>query len=164
MTSGLGNLGYIALERSDAPNATVLIEESLRLHREVDDVWGESTALLNLGAAYYRSGRTDAGREAFEAALRTTMRLGSMEYVAYAVQGIAATISESEPRRSAELLGVSGRLLDDADAELEPIERELREAALSRVTALLGINVSDALAAGAQLETSDAVERALSMD
>ena len=104
---GLGNLGYIALERSDAPNATALIEESLRLHREVDDVWGESTALLNLGAAYYRSGRMDVGREAFEAALRTTMRLGSMEYVAYALQGIAATISESEPRRSAELLGVA---------------------------------------------------------
>jgi predicted ATPase/class 3 adenylate cyclase len=161
---GLSNLGYIALERGDARNAIVLIEESLRLHREVDDVWGESTANLNLGAAYYRSGRTDAGREAFESALRTTMRLGSMEYVAYALQGIAATISESEPQRSAELLGVSGRLLDDADAKLEPIERELREAALSRVTSLLGKNVSDALAAGAQLETSDAVERALSMD
>ena len=161
---GLSNLGYIALERGDTRNATVLIEESLRLHREVDDVWGQSTAMLNLGAAYYRSGRTDAGREAFESALRTTMRLGSMEYVAYALQGIAATISESEPQRSAELLGVSGRLLDDADAKLEPIERELREAALSRVTSLLGNNVSDALAAGAQLETSDAVERALSMD
>jgi predicted ATPase/class 3 adenylate cyclase len=161
---GLSNLGYIALGRGDAPNATVLIEESLRLHREVEDVWGESTALLNLGAAYYRSGRMDAGREAFEAALRTTMRLGSMEYVAYALQGIAATISESEPQRSAELLGVSGRLLDDSDAELEPIERELREAALSRVTSLLGNNVSDELAAGAQLETSDAVERALSSD
>jgi hypothetical protein len=76
----------------------------------------------------------------------------------------AATISESEPQRSAELLGASGRLLDDADAALEPIERELREAALRRVTSLLGKNVSDALAAGAQLETSDAVERAFSID
>ena len=161
LATGLGNLGYMALERGDAPNATLLLEESLSLAREAENVFGESTALLNLGAAYFRSGRMDAGTGAFEAALRTAMRVGSMEYVAYALQGIAATTSESQPQRAAELLGASGRLLDDVQTELEPIERELREAALHRVALLLGNSLSEALATGTQMETSDAVELGL---
>jgi predicted ATPase/class 3 adenylate cyclase len=160
----LSNLGYMTLVQGDASGATALLEESATLHRRVDNLFGEMNALANLGAAHLSLGRVDEAKRTFEDALRIATRLRSPEFVAYALQGIAATIAESRPEEAAELLGASGRLLEETEAKLEAVEQQVREAAVTRVAARLGQAMPDSLATGAELDLDDAVKRALSLD
>ena len=159
-----GNLGYIVLTQGDAPGAIPLLEEAQRLYQRIENVSGECVVLLNLGAAYLSVGRLDASRGSFLDALRAASTLGSARFVAYALQGVAATIAGTHPKQAADLLGASGRLLDTTGANPEPVERRVREAALETLTEVLGDAKSDALAAGARLEADEAVAQALSIE
>jgi predicted ATPase/class 3 adenylate cyclase len=160
----LNNLGYMTLVQGDASGATALLEESATLHRRVDNLFGEMNALANLGAAQLSLGRVDHAKRTFEVSLRIATRLGSTEFVAYALQGVAATIAESRPEHAAELLGASGRLLEETEAKLEAVEQRVRDVANTRVGERLGEAMRDSLAAGAELDMDDAVNRALSLD
>ena len=159
-----GNLGYIVLIQGDAPRVIPLLEEARRLYQGIENMTGECVELLNLGAAYLSAGRLDASRGSFLDALRSASRLGSARFVAYGLQGVAAAIAGSDPKKAAELLGASGRLLDKTGADPEPVERRVREAALETLAEVLGDAKSDALSAGARLEADEAVSQALSVE
>jgi predicted ATPase len=160
LANALDNLGYIMLVGGDAAGAIPFMEEGLSISREIGDVSGQSTGLLNLGSAQLRLGRLDVARRVFLDAMETAARVGWDEWAAYGLQGVAATIVDSDPRRAAELLGASGRLFDESGIEIEPIERRIREMSLHRVGAMLGDEAEKALASGAVLETDAAVELA----
>ena len=160
----LGNVGYVMTLQGDAHAAIPLFEESLELHRRVESLFGECSQLLNLGAAHQITGDVDTANDLFVEALRAAKRLGSAEFVGYALQGVAATIAVTYPHQAAVLLGASGRLLDEARANLEPVERQLRDTALQEIVAALDDAASEALATGALLDAEDAVERAFSID
>jgi hypothetical protein len=150
--------------QGDASAAIPLFEESLELHRRVESLFGECNQLLNLGAAHQITGDVDTANDLFVEALRAGRRLGSAEFVGYALQGVAATIAVTRPYHAAVLLGASGRLLDEARADVEPVERQVRDTALQEIVAALDDAASEALAAGALLDAKDAVERVLSVD
>ena len=160
----LDNLGYTTLVQGDPSGACLLFEESAALHHKIDNLFGQANALVNLAAAQFGLGELNAAKHTFEEVLQMATRLRSAEFVAYALQGIAATIAESRPEQAAQLLGASGRLLYETETKLEAVEASIREAALARVAARLGQRMQDSIAAGAKLEMNDAVKRALTLD
>jgi predicted ATPase len=163
LAHGLNNLGFIKLIGGDAEGAIPAIEDALRMHTERGELVGLSIGLLNLGAAELTAGRMEAARDSFMKAVGTTAKLGSDEYLAYALQGVAATTVDLDPRRAAELLGAADRLLHETSASPEPVEQWVRQRALERVREALGDALQDAAAVGASLATTAAVERALSI-
>jgi non-specific serine/threonine protein kinase len=163
LAHGLSNLGFIRLTGGDAEGAIPAIEDALLIHREKGELVGESIGLLNLGAAELSAGRMEAARGSFVEAVGTTAKLGSNEYLAYALQGVAATTVDLDPRRAAELLGAADRLLRETMASPEPVEKWVRQRALECVTEALGDELQGATAVGASLDTAAAVQQALSI-
>jgi predicted ATPase len=161
LAHGLNTLGYTLLIGGDAEGAIPAIEDALRLHSENSELIGQAIGLLNLGAAQLLAGRAEAARDSFLEAARTTATFGSDEYVAYALQGVAATTLDVDPRRAAELLGAADRLLDEAMASPEPVEQWVRQKALEGVTDALGDAAQEAMTVGRSLETTAAIQRAL---
>ena len=163
LAHGLANLGFIKLSGGDAEGAILAVEDALVIHRRRGDLVGQSVGLLNLGAAELSAGRTVKARDSFLEAVGTAAKLGSDEYLAYALQGVAATTVDLDARRAAELLGAADRLLHETMASPAPVEKWVRQEALERVTEALGDALQDAAAAGASLDTKSAIQRALSI-
>ncbi len=109
------NLGVIALDEGDYPEAQAMFEDVLAIHRRNESVEGIGTALLNLGVVHYALGEHEASLRAFEEARECFEEVGFRAHVAHALQGFAA-YAASEGR-----FGDAARLLGQARAELDEI-------------------------------------------
>ncbi|HYI75140.1 MAG TPA: BTAD domain-containing putative transcriptional regulator [Gaiellaceae bacterium] len=109
------NLGTLALDDADYPEAQLMFDDVLAIHRRNENVEGIGTALLNLGVVHYALGEHDASLRAFEEARDCFEEVGFRAHVAHAVQGFAA-FAASEGR-----FDDAARLLGEARGELDEI-------------------------------------------
>ena len=111
------NLGAVALDEADYPEARVMFEDVLAIHRRNENVEGIGTALLNLGVVHYALGEHEASLRAFEEARECFEEVGFRAHVAHAVQGFAAyAASEGRFEDAARLLGQARAELDEIGA------------------------------------------------
>jgi predicted ATPase/DNA-binding SARP family transcriptional activator len=111
------NLGVIALDEGDYPEAQAMFEDVLAIHRRNESVEGIGTALLNLGVVHYALGEYEASLRAFEEARKCFEEVGFRAHVAHAFQGFAAyAASEGRFEDAARLLGQARGELDEIGA------------------------------------------------
>jgi len=108
------NLGTLALDDGDHPEALVMFEDVLAIHRRNENVEGIGTALLNLGVVHYVLGEHEASLQDFEEARACFEEVGFRAHVAHAVQGFAAfAASEGRFEDASRLLGQARSELDE---------------------------------------------------
>jgi tetratricopeptide (TPR) repeat protein len=111
----------------------------LAYHRAQGNLEGQGLALLNLGLAAYRLGRTNEARAHFMEAETLFDEIGFREHVAHALQGIAATeAADGRDREAAALLGRAAPLLDETGSSTENFDPELAREVEEAVRARLG--------------------------
>jgi predicted ATPase/DNA-binding SARP family transcriptional activator len=120
------NIGVIALDEGDYPEAQAMFEDVLAIHRRNEGVEGIGTALLNLGVVHYSLGEHDASLRAFEEARVCFEEVGFRAHVAHAFQGFAAyAASEGRFEEAARLLGQARGELDDVGAPEDDFAMEM---------------------------------------
>jgi tetratricopeptide (TPR) repeat protein len=111
------NLGVIALDEGDYPEAQAMFEDVLAIHRRNENVEGIGTALLNLGVVHFALREHEASLRAFEEARECFEEVGFRAHVAHAFQGFAAyAASEGRFADAARLLGQARGELDEIGA------------------------------------------------
>jgi predicted ATPase len=118
------NMVDLALGRGDLATAEVLATESLGLTRQVDDKVGTLINLGNLGFASLERQETDRAGGLFDEALGFAKAVGFREFAGIVLVGVAAVAcARGLDRRAATVLGSAERVLHDAGASLDSIER-----------------------------------------
>ena len=108
------NLGTIALDSGDYPEAQVMFEGVLAIHRRNENVEGIGTALLNLAVVHYALGEHESSLRDFEEARVCFEEVGFRAHVAHALQGFAAfAANEGRFEDAARLLGQARGELDE---------------------------------------------------
>ena len=105
-------------------------------------------ALVNLGLVAYFEGNDPPARALFIDALAIA-RDSDTSTIPYALLGLALTMPDTDPERTAELHGAVDWLLEQAGDRLERLEAKLHQQDQRRLTAVLGIQrFQDAHAGG----------------
>jgi tetratricopeptide (TPR) repeat protein len=161
----VNNLGDLALTTGDYERAEPLFAESLELLRERGDVANVARALFNLGAVALRLGRVADAQRRLQESVSVAREVGDLEDLAWCLEGVAAVAAVGgDGEDAAVLLGAAGALLDQMGASFKPFERQLHDATESVARRLCGATrYAASAAAGATLELSEALDRALSL-
>ena len=120
------NLGSVAFDAGDHGAAVPLWIDVLDYHRARGTAEGQGIALLNLGLAAYRLGRTDDARGRFTEAEALFDTIGFREHFAHALQGLAAVEAANDhDRKAATLLGRAAALLSETGSGAGTFDSEL---------------------------------------
>jgi tetratricopeptide (TPR) repeat protein len=84
----LNAAGVLAWSQSDYPEASVLLEESLTLKREIGDLFGVTAALINLGNVTKERGDYDRARTLLEESLSIARQVDHQRYLATALNSL----------------------------------------------------------------------------
>ncbi len=114
---------FAALEalllRQDWDEAVALHEEALSMFREVEDTWGISICLINLGLIVVARGQYARGTELLRELMHLSQETGDKFTNQYAFFGLACVAdSRGHPLRAARLWGVSEHIRDAAGIQL----------------------------------------------
>ena len=140
--------GLAALDTGDIAGARADLEETARLADEVGSPQLKLYALVNLGLVAYFEGNDPPARALFIDALAIA-RDSDTSTIPYALLGLALTMPDTDPERTAELHGAVDWLLEQAGDRLERLEAKLHQQDQRRLTAVLGIQrFQDAHAGG----------------
>lgn len=153
------NLGYLALRQRDWARAAGLALNALPLFQQLGHLAGIAVSLLNFGFAAIHQVRWQEAVESLGEGLGIYAELGDRDGVSYCLEGLAAVAAaRRDPERAATLLGAAAALRTEIGASLQPHERELHDATVAEVDALLGPAARDAAwASGGQLAVADSV-------
>jgi predicted ATPase/DNA-binding SARP family transcriptional activator len=111
------NLGAVALDEANYPEALSMFEDVLAIHRRNENVDGIGHASLNLGVVHYALGAHEASLRAFEEARECFQEVGFRAHVAHALQGLAASAAaEARFEDAALMLGQASAELDEIGA------------------------------------------------
>ena len=111
------NLGAVAVDEADYPEAQAMFEDVLVIHRRNENVEGIGIALLNLGVVHYALGEHEASLRDFKEARECFEEVGFRAHIAHALQGIAAfAASEGRFEDATRLLGQARVELDEIGA------------------------------------------------
>jgi len=139
------NLGVVALDEGDLPEAEAMFDDVLVIHRRNENVEGIGTALLNLGVVHHALGEHEESLRAFEEARVCFEEIGFRAHVAHADQGLAAyAATEGRFEDAAHLLGRARAELDEIGAPEGDFAMDLVEATKRRAREALGDNVFEA--------------------
>ena len=161
----VNNLGDLALTTGDYERAEPLFEESLALLRSRGDASNVARSLFNLGAVALQRGRLGDARARLRESVAVASEAGDMEDLAWGLEGVAAVaVADGDGEEAAVLLGAAGALLEQIGADFKPFERQLHDATESAVRRFCGTaRYASAAAAGAALDLSQALDRALAL-
>jgi predicted ATPase/DNA-binding SARP family transcriptional activator len=139
------NLGAVALDEADYPEAQVMFEDVLAIHRRNENVEGVGTALLNLGVVHYALEEHEASFRAFEEASECFEEVGFRAHVAHAFQGFAAyAASEGRFEDAARLLGQARAELDEIGAPEGDFAQDMVDWTKEQARAALGDDAFEA--------------------
>jgi predicted ATPase/DNA-binding SARP family transcriptional activator/DNA-binding CsgD family transcriptional regulator len=154
------------LLRSEWEETVALHEEALTLYREMDDRWGLSYCLTNLGLISAAMGRHARAKELLRELMHRSRKLGDMFGSQYSFFGLACVAdSEGHTARAARLWGVSEAIREAGGfrlphAALSVMEYESR---LVGARARMGAaTLEEAWVEGKAMTTEEAIEYALS--
>jgi non-specific serine/threonine protein kinase len=139
------NLGVVALDDGELPEARAMFEDVLAIHRRKENIEGIGTALLNLGVVHHALGEHEASLRAFEEARDCFEEVGFRAHVAHALQGFAAyAASEGRFEEAARLLGQARRELDEIGAPEGDFASEIVERTKEQAREALGDELFEA--------------------
>jgi tetratricopeptide (TPR) repeat protein len=149
------NLGSMAISQGDFGAARAYLEQSVALSEKLGSAPLDQT--FNLGLADLLDGNVESSRARFTRCLVIARRVGDASMIGYSMLGAALATSGAA---SAELLGATDALLESLDEQLEPMERRLHDAAITRIREELGDDAFDeAYGIGRRLSRDDAIAR-----
>ena len=133
------NLAAVAFDTGAHDSAIRLWEDVLAYHREHRSDEGVGFALLNLGLAAYRLGRTEEAGRRFREAEALFGGIGFREHMGHALQGMAAVdAAEGRASSAARLLGRAARLLAETGSAATNFDVSLPGEVEASVRAQLG--------------------------
>jgi predicted ATPase/DNA-binding CsgD family transcriptional regulator len=118
----VGSRARLAREQRDLDHAMRLSQDSLSLFQAVGDLVGTAQELANLGHIRLALDQRAAAAAAFRQALETWRALGNTLDVAECLEGVAAVVADSQPRRAAQLLGASEALRETSGAPVAAVD------------------------------------------
>jgi non-specific serine/threonine protein kinase len=156
------NLGYVRLSAGDFVRAREEMDAARGAFVEIGDDYGVTRSLAALGAVALHERDPKAAVPLLRESLARSSTHENRDDIAWALQllGVAAAATDAE--RAARLLGAAEALRGTLGLGLEGAELKLHERALNEVRSALGDEtLSAAWAAGAALQTEEAVAEAL---
>jgi predicted ATPase len=144
----MANRAYLALEMGDFELAFALADECRGLSRRMGDALNVVSADLNLSLAARSLGRHETAKEAVQEALELARNAGHAAFLVDALIEAAALIVSGDPTTAAELVAVADRAQQDLKLELDPLERDARDAVQSELRRMRRIDVPDEISAG----------------
>ena len=117
-------LGVAALAEGDHDRAVVLLEEGLKLNREIGDLRGITMSLTALGVGALERGDVERALALYTEDLRVLARLRDKVGTVYGLRGMAgAAALKGEAERAARLWGAVEALQEAIGMRLLPIDR-----------------------------------------
>lgn len=130
----LSFLGDLARTEGNSGAARPLFEEALKLFRELDNKSATSDTLNNLGAAALGDGDPQAAAKHFSEALQIANELSNKITISCSLDGFGAIAADRGGfDLAARLSGAAKNLRESIGYKIEPAERVLRDAYLSKV-------------------------------
>ena len=160
----LGNLGLTIAAQGDHARARSLQEESLEIRRALGDRRGIAISLCDLGKALSAQGGHVRARALYRESLTISWPLGDRLCVTEALEGLAASVSESS--RAATLWGGTEKLRETIGAPLPPSERAHYDLQVAKARAASADHAAldDAWQRGRAMTTAQIVDYALEPD
>ncbi|MCA9752544.1 MAG: tetratricopeptide repeat protein, partial [Gemmatimonadetes bacterium] len=161
----LNNLGAAALVTGRFEQARARLTRALRIHQDAEDRWGVASTRNLLGAVADGEGDPESAARHFRESLRLMHAIGSQEGTAELLTQIGCFAAQhGEPALGAEVLAAAHAMRERIHAPLAPSHAEEVNDAVEQARRALGESgFGDSWSAGSLLETSTAVERALSV-
>ncbi len=162
----LFHLAELARLRAQTERAETLLEQALALARAGEDTWDVAIITTLLGHHDRQQGRYPQARARYHESLPLVRAFGSPTYLAWCLEGLAATLgAEGRHGRAALLCAAAAALRERAHTPLPPAERAAFEDTIAAARAALGESAFDAeWAAGSALTLDTAVDAALAAD
>jgi predicted ATPase len=148
-------MGWVALQLQDFARARSLFESMLAEKAEARDRYGECAAQHGIATVALKEGCRKEALEQFTVTLQTARELQLKDYIARAVQGIAAVHAlQGDPEAAARLLGLADRLCAESGRELHD-SMAYEVAVQSLAAGLPEPRRSELHAEGSRMELSD---------
>ena len=161
VSSSLMNLADIALSQGRYDDARRLSDAAVDLARELGDELREVVSLFNLALALLHSGDVAVATERFVTAAQIAAPLGYRDGVAWALEGLAASIVDADAVAAARVAGAAEALRDETGSVLESAELALHQRTVADLRARLGPRAFDEeWARGRALDLAAAVDEA----
>jgi predicted ATPase len=163
ITTGLENLGDLALARGDLVGACALIEEALVYNRAIGNRFGVGCDLVQLGDTLRRIGDQAAAQLQYAHALSELHAAGHVWASHEALCGLAElAIEAGEPARALRLISVAQFLADGTGAQPTPSLRpRLEQVRTSAAQALSAEEQAAAWTAGQTMPIEQVIAEAL---
>jgi predicted ATPase len=163
IAQALSSLGDLARTVGDNIAARPLIEESLTIARQLGNKQLVSNNLVNLGAVAYHEADFRAARLHYAEALEKAQELGHKVLNSYSLDGFAALAAEcGETELGAQLAGAAEQLREQIGYEIEPSDRNFRDAYISELkTKMDGEDFKNAYEQGRKMKPEEAIKLAL---
>ncbi len=131
-------LGQTARLQGEFRRASALLWQALKLFRATGEPDGVSVVLGSLGEVARDAGRPVQARRLFGAALRRHAAFGNKRYMAYELEGFAASAGlEHAGRRALVYLGAAQVLREETGGPLPPVEQAILDRILAPAVAAL---------------------------
>lgn len=125
LSLALLNLGELARRRGDLARATELLEEALADVRAMDMTWGIANNLTLLGHVARQQQDYARAKTRYRESLALYQRLGSATYIAWCLEGVAATVcAEGSYQHTTRLCAAAAALRVVAQTPLPPAEQD----------------------------------------
>jgi DNA-binding CsgD family transcriptional regulator len=160
----LGNLGLTMLVHGDPEQATVLLDESLVLFREIGDNSNIAISLMHATLAAMARGDHGRVRVLSEESLELLQRAGDRQHIADCLEIMAGGAGlRGRASRAARLWGAAEALREEIGVPLQPDNLQLLEPYITAARLSLGdVGWQAALAEGRAMMPERAIEYALS--
>lgn len=157
----LNSLGEVARAHGDLDAAAVYYGESLALFRAAGHLRGLADLLHNLGYIAFHRGEREQAAALFRESLALERVQNNERGMAETLTGIASLLVESRPAVAVRLFSAAERLLAQAGAKLEPVDRiEMERSMAAALAHLPAEEQAAARASGAALTLGDALRLA----
>jgi predicted ATPase/transcriptional regulator with XRE-family HTH domain len=162
----LFHMAELARLRAEFERAGTLLEQALALARASGDAWDVAIITTMLGHHDRQRGRYPQARARYHESLPLFRAFGSPTYLAWCLEGLAATLgAQGWHGRAARLCAAAAALREHAHTPLPPAERATFADTIAAARATLGEPAFSAeWAAGSVLTLDAAVDTALAAD
>ncbi len=135
MAGALTHLGDVRMRQGEYDQARRTLDEALALGRALGDPVMEGQTLLALGGVTQRQGDLAQAQVLYRDALTLLRTTGAVPSIVYAVEGVAALLTEQEGSRATRLWGASAAIREALGLPIPPAAREEYNQYLARAHA-----------------------------
>jgi DNA-binding CsgD family transcriptional regulator/tetratricopeptide (TPR) repeat protein len=142
VTSALGLLGQLELNRGDLRSARSHLEEALQLRRGLGDGWGIAWGLYSLAWVAFEEGEYAGAKALIMECLAILRELDDQEFMASGLEALAGVVSvQGNPFWAARLWGAAETLRKAISAPMAPVNRAKYESLVAAARAQVSLDL-----------------------